>query len=48
MLSIAHPNGESAWKHTGAAEELARAYLMVMNNGFMSGAVLDVDGGGLL
>lgn len=32
----------------GSTDELARAYLMVMNNGFMSGAVLDVDGGGLL
>lgn len=32
----------------GQPDELADAYLMVMHNGFMSGAVIDVDGGGLL
>lgn len=32
----------------GQPDELADAYLMVMHNGFMSGTVVDVDGGGLL
>jgi NAD(P)-dependent dehydrogenase (short-subunit alcohol dehydrogenase family) len=32
----------------GQPDDLAAAYLMVMHNGFMSGAVVDVDGGGLL
>ena len=32
----------------GRPEELARAYLFVMTNGFVTGSVLDVDGGGLL
>jgi NAD(P)-dependent dehydrogenase (short-subunit alcohol dehydrogenase family) len=32
----------------GLGEDLAQAYLMVMQNGFMTGAVVDVDGGGLL
>jgi NAD(P)-dependent dehydrogenase (short-subunit alcohol dehydrogenase family) len=32
----------------GQGMDLAQAYLMVMQNGFMTGAVVDVDGGGLL
>ncbi len=32
----------------GRPEELARAYLFLMTNGFATGSVLDVDGGGLL
>lgn len=32
----------------GQPEDLAQAYVMAMQNGFMSGAVVDVDGGGLL
>lgn len=32
----------------GQADDLAQAYLMLMQNGFMTGAVVDVDGGGLL
>lgn len=32
----------------GQPSELAQAYLMVMQNGFMTGAVVDVDGGGVL
>jgi NAD(P)-dependent dehydrogenase (short-subunit alcohol dehydrogenase family) len=32
----------------GTPEELAAAYLFVMTNGFVTGAVIDVDGGGLL
>jgi len=32
----------------GQPEELARAYVFLMTNGFVTGAVLDIDGGGLL
>ena len=32
----------------GEPDELARAYLFLMTNGFVTGSVLDVDGGGLL
>jgi NAD(P)-dependent dehydrogenase (short-subunit alcohol dehydrogenase family) len=32
----------------GKPEELARTYLFLMTNGFVTGCVLDVDGGGLL
>lgn len=32
----------------GQPQEIAQAYLLVMQNGFMSGAVVDVEGGGLL
>jgi NAD(P)-dependent dehydrogenase (short-subunit alcohol dehydrogenase family) len=32
----------------GQAQEVAQAYLLAMQNGFMSGAVLDIEGGGLL
>ena len=32
----------------GKPDELAQAYLFAMGNGFLTGAVLDVDGGGLL
>ena len=35
-------------KRVGQGADLAQAYLMVMQNGFMTGAVVDVDGGGLL
>ncbi len=32
----------------GQGKDLAQAYLMLMQNGFMTGSVVDVDGGGLL
>jgi len=32
----------------GQPADLAQAYLLLMENGFMSGSVIDVDGGGLL
>ncbi|MFJ3057243.1 SDR family oxidoreductase [Herbaspirillum sp. NPDC087042] len=32
----------------GQGDDLAQAYLMLMQNGFMTGSVVDVDGGGLL
>lgn len=35
-------------QRVGAPDELARAYLFAMTNGFVTGSVIDVDGGGLL
>lgn len=35
-------------KRVGAPAELAQAYLFAMTNGFVTGAVIDIDGGGLL
>lgn len=35
-------------KRVGAPDELAQAYLFAMTNGFVTGALIDVDGGGLL
>jgi NAD(P)-dependent dehydrogenase (short-subunit alcohol dehydrogenase family) len=32
----------------GQTGDLAQAYWLLMSNGFMTGAVVDVDGGGLL
>lgn len=32
----------------GQAEEVAAGYILAMENGFMTGAVVDIDGGGLL
>ena len=32
----------------GQAEEVAEGYVLAMENGFMTGAVIDIDGGGLL
>jgi NAD(P)-dependent dehydrogenase (short-subunit alcohol dehydrogenase family) len=46
--TIARVSGVLPVQRVGAPEELARAYLFTMTNGFVTGAVLDVDGGGLL
>lgn len=35
-------------QRVGEPEEIARAYLFAMTNGFVTGSVIDVDGGGLL
>ena len=32
----------------GTPEDLAQGYLLAMTNGFMAGAIIDIDGGGLL
>ncbi|TFF14379.1 SDR family oxidoreductase [Pseudomonas sp. BCA14] len=32
----------------GQAEEVAAGYVLAMENGFMTGAIIDIDGGGLL
>ena len=45
---IARVSGALPVKRVGAPEELAQAYLFAMTNGFVTGALIDVDGGGLL
>lgn len=35
-------------RRVGTVEELARAYLFLMASGFVTGAVIDINGGGLL
>ena len=32
----------------GTPDDLAQGYLLAMTNGFMTGAIIDIDGGGLL
>jgi NAD(P)-dependent dehydrogenase (short-subunit alcohol dehydrogenase family) len=32
----------------GQADEVAAGYVLAMENGFMTGAVIDINGGGLL
>lgn len=32
----------------GQADEVAAGYVLAMENGFVTGAVIDIDGGGLL
>lgn len=46
--TIARVSGILPVRRVGAPEELAQAYLFAMTNGFVTGAVIDVDGGGLL
>jgi NAD(P)-dependent dehydrogenase (short-subunit alcohol dehydrogenase family) len=45
---IARASANLPVKRIGSPEELAAAYLFAMTNGFVTGAVIDVDGGGLL
>lgn len=46
--AIARASGALPVQRIGKPEELAQAYLFAMTNGFVTGAVIDVDGGGLL
>jgi NAD(P)-dependent dehydrogenase (short-subunit alcohol dehydrogenase family) len=46
--TILRVSGVLPVQRVGAPEELAQAYLFAMTNGFITGAVIDVDGGGLL
>ncbi|WP_416347876.1 SDR family oxidoreductase [Caballeronia mineralivorans] len=39
-VAQSHPVGRA-----GTAEDVAQAILFLMQNGFMSGAILDIDGG---
>jgi len=46
--TVEHVGASQPVGRVGQADDLAQAYLMLMQNGFMTGAVVDVDGGGLL
>ncbi|HEX4711244.1 SDR family oxidoreductase [Phenylobacterium sp.] len=46
--TIARVSSALPVKRVGAPAELAQAYLFAMTNGFVTGALIDVDGGGLL
>ena len=46
--TIARVSGVLPVQRVGAPEELAQAYLFIMTNGFVTGSVIDIDGGGLL
>jgi len=46
--TIARVSGVLPVKRVGAPAELAQAYVFAMTNGFVTGALIDVDGGGLL
>ena len=46
--TIALVSGALPVKRVGAPAELAQAYLFAMTNGFVTGALIDVNGGGLL
>lgn len=46
--TIARVSGALPVRRVGAPQELAQAYLFAMTNGFVTGALIDVDGGGLL
>jgi NAD(P)-dependent dehydrogenase (short-subunit alcohol dehydrogenase family) len=46
--TIARVSAALPVQRVGLPEELADAYLFAMTNGFVTGSVIDVDGGGLL
>ncbi|MES2452636.1 MAG: SDR family oxidoreductase [Pseudomonadota bacterium] len=48
VATIARVSGSLPVRRIGTPRELAQAYLFVMTNGFVTGALIDVDGGGLL
>jgi NAD(P)-dependent dehydrogenase (short-subunit alcohol dehydrogenase family) len=48
LATIARASSNLPVKRAGAPADLAAAYLFAMTNGFTTGSVIDVDGGGLL
>jgi NAD(P)-dependent dehydrogenase (short-subunit alcohol dehydrogenase family) len=46
--TLARIGGTLPVGRTGRVDELAQAYLLAMSTGFMTGSVIDIDGGGLL
>lgn len=48
LAMFAKAGGALPVGRVGQAEEVAAGYVLVMENGFMTGAVIDIDGGGLL
>lgn len=48
LAMFAKAGGALPVGRVGHAEEVAAGYVLAMENGFMTGAVIDIDGGGLL
>lgn len=48
LAMFAKASGALPVGRVGQAEEVAAGYVLAMENGFMTGAVIDIDGGGLL
>ena len=48
LAMFAKAGGALPVGRVGQAEEVAAGYVLAMENGFMAGAVIDIDGGGLL
>ncbi|MGU9857256.1 SDR family oxidoreductase [Pseudomonas sp. LF245] len=48
LAMFAKAGGALPVGRVGQAEEVAAGYVLAMENGFMTGAVIDIDGGGLL
>ncbi|ASV38908.1 dehydrogenase [Pseudomonas sp. NS1(2017)] len=48
LAMFAKAGGALPVGRVGRAEEVAAGYVLAMENGFMTGAVIDIDGGGLL
>ncbi|MCF5173621.1 SDR family oxidoreductase, partial [Pseudomonas canadensis] len=48
LAMFAKAGGALPVGRVGQAHEVAAGYVLAMENGFMSGAVIDIDGGGLL
>lgn len=48
LAMFAKDGGALPVGRVGQADEVAAGYVLAMENGFMTGAVIDIDGGGLL
>lgn len=48
LAMFAKAGGALPVGRVGQAQEVAAGYVLAMENGFMTGAVIDIDGGGLL
>ena len=48
LAMFAKAGGALPVGRVGQAEEVAAGYVLAMENGYMTGAVIDIDGGGLL
>ena len=48
LAMFAKAGGALPVGRVGRAEEVAAGYVLAMENGYMTGAVIDIDGGGLL
>lgn len=48
LAMFAKAGGALPVGRVGQAEEVAAGYVLAMENGFITGSVIDVDGGGLL